>query len=135
MASQKLIHIAIDQYTVTASNVSGATPVVFDNQDDVVLSEGVLSYIKQKVTFMEDKQIELGTPTVRKREGIVVIIIYVRKGTGTLDRDVLYDKMVKCFRSQLIGGATFLDPKMMAQGDSENWNASSYKIPFYFYEP
>lgn len=135
MPNQKTVHISIDQFTATASAVGGATSVVYDNQNDVDLSGGLVSYIKQKVTFTDDKQIELGNTTLRKREGMVVIIIYVRKGKGSLDRDVLYDKMVKCFRSQVIGGATFLDPKMMAQGDSENWNASGYKIPFYFYEP
>ncbi len=131
MATEKTVHASIDAFTLTHA---GSIPVIFDNQDDTSLSVGAISWIKQKVTFTKDKQCELGNTTRRKREGKVVIIIYVRKGIGSGARDDLYS-VVKSFRSQLVGAAVFLNPEIMAQGDTENWNATAYQIPFYFYEP
>lgn len=132
MATQKAVHIAIDQFLV--AQLAGV-PCVFDNQDDTELSKGTVSFIKQKVHFKNDKQHELGNVTSRKIDGIVVIILNIRKGAGAADRDDLYNNVVKSFRSQIIGGATFLDPQAVASGNTDNWNLTGWQIPFYFYEP
>lgn len=131
MPNQKAVDQAIVAYTIAQA---GATPGVYDNIDDTELSKGTLPYYKQEIHFLTDNQVELGNTDLRRRNGKVVIIIYVRRGDGTGLRDDMYDKMVKCFRSKLIGGATFLNPKLLAKGNTENWNGTAYEIPFYFYE-
>lgn len=131
MSIQKAIHAAIDQFTQT--NL-GSIPGVFDNMDETQLSNGTVSYIKQKVQYTKDAQYQLGDIGSRRHDGHVVIILYIRKGTGAADRYMLYNAAVKPFRSQVISGATFLDPHQVANGKTENWDLSGWQIPFYFYE-
>lgn len=107
-------------------------PTIFTNQDDVAKSEGVDPWVKQKVLPREAKQFELGNITSARQWGVMVFIIYVRKGEGTLDRDRLYGQVINSFRSQLIGGATFQNVQPMLSGSNENWSLSGYQIPFYF---
>jgi hypothetical protein len=132
MPTQTQINIAINAHTEA---VRGVIPCIYDNVDNATLAEGSVSFIKQNVRFLTDKQNELGNTASRRIDGIVLIIIHVRKGTGTAERDAIYDAVVKSFRSLKVGGATFLDPKQVAAGNSENWNLTGWQIPFFFFEP
>lgn len=129
MLDFEAVHKSIDQHWV--ANLA-AIPTVFTNMDDVQLSEGSAPWVKQKVLPREAKQFELGNQNSARHWGVIVFIIYVRKGVGTLDRDRLYGQVVNSFRSQLIGGATFKDSQPMLSGSNENWFLSGYQIPFYF---
>lgn len=134
MADELTIHKAIDAFTKTLVD-SYSIPCVFGNQDDTTLSNGTVSFVKQRVQFLKDCQNELGDTTSRRIDGVVVIIIHVRKGQGDADRDSIRLNVVKSFRSRVIGGATFLDPKAVAAGNTENWNLTGWQIPFFYYEP
>lgn len=129
MLDAVVVHQAIDIHT--AAEFSDV-PVVFTNQDDTALSQGETPYLKQKVIFREDRQFELGNTVSSRQFGVVVITIYVRKGTGSMARDTLYQRVRTAFRSRMIGGATFQNVQPMRYGESENWCISAYQIPFYF---
>ena len=123
------VHSAIDVHTLAQFP---DVPIIFTNQDDTALSQGTAPWLKQKVIFREDRQFELGNTSSSRQWGVVVIIIHVRAGTGSLARDTLYQRVLNCYRSRLIGGATFLNVQPMRQGENENWCLSAYQIPFYF---
>lgn len=123
------IHKAVDIYTAAQFP---DVPVVYANQDETTLAEGNISWLKQKVVFREANQFELGNVDSARQKGVVVFIIYVRKGSGSLDRDTLYQRVLNSFRSKQIGGATFLNVQPMLQGGNENWSLTGLQIPFYF---
>jgi hypothetical protein len=129
MLDAKTVHKSIDQYTAAQF---ADVPVVYTNQDDTVLSQGEEAWMKQKVIFRENRQFELGNTSSSRNWGVVVITIFVRKGTGSLVRDTLYDRVRNAYRSRMIGGATFLNVQPMRYGENENWCLSAYQIPFYF---
>jgi len=129
MYTEEQIHISIDQHTAAQFP---AMPIVFDNQDDTAASQGAVPWLKQKVVFKTANQIILGNTTPFRGTGAVVFIIYVRKGTGTSDRDKLHQRVIDSFRSQQIGGATFLNAQLLNRGESENWQLIGLQIPFFF---
>ena len=129
MPTPEQVHIAIDS-RMAAEFVD--VPVLYSNQLDTVPSQGQTPYIKQNVRFNEAKQFELGRTTSKREYGALVFIIHVRVDTGTLARDRLYRRMVDLFRSQLVGGATFLNVQPLMEGRNENWFMSGHQIPFYF---
>ena len=131
MTTQKSVNIALIAYM---ESHRGSYPVVYGNVDDADLANGQATYLKMSVTFRKDKQHQLGDVNSRRIDGEVLIIINVRKGVGDADRDDAYDAVVKSFRSQVIGGATLLDPELLAKGNTENWSLTAWKIPFYFYD-
>lgn len=123
------VHQAID--THTAAEFSDV-PVVYTNQNDESFVQAGVAFLKQKVIFREDRQFELGNTSSSRQHGVVVIMIYVPRGTGTLLRDTIYQRVRNAFRSRMIGGATFLNVQPVRYGESENWCISAYQIPFYF---
>lgn len=129
MLDEETIHKAID--TLWLASLSDV-PTVFSNMDDTAQSLGTEAWIKQKVEFREVKQFELGNTDSSRNWGVLVFIIHYRRGTGTLDRDRLYRRVVNLFRSQLVGGATLLNVQPLISGGSQNWAMSGYQIPFYF---
>ncbi len=129
MPTSVQVHAAVDQHTAAQFN---DIPVLYTNQDNTTLSQGTAPYIKQKVHFREDRQFELGNTSSSRQFGVLVITIYVRKGTGTFERDTLYERVRTAFRSRMIGGATFLNVQPLRSGESDNWCVSAWQIPFYF---
>lgn len=129
MLTHEEVHIAIDTYWAAQLP---SIPTIFTNQDDTQISEEQNPWVKQKVVFREAKQFELGNTNSSRNFGAMVFIIYVRKGTGTQDRDRLYQQVVDSFRSRQVGGATFQNVQPLTSGQNENWHMSAYQIPFYF---
>lgn len=124
-----VVHSAIDQHT--QDTLTGLT-IIYTGQDDLEASNGQASWVKQKVLFSDSKQFELGNTASSRNWGKVVIYIYTRKGSGSADRDNILQRVVNCYRSRKIGGATFLNVQPLTNGESENWCVSGFQIPFYF---
>lgn len=125
------VHAAVDAYT--QSEMTGI-PVIFGNVEDPTVSEGTAAFLKQRVIFTSDSQFILGAPQSSRKRGSVIFIINVRKNKGDKDRNILLDKVLKSFRSKVIGGATFLNGRVVSSGQSENWLLTGVEIPFYFDE-
>ncbi len=123
------VHQAIDSYT---ASMFPDVPVLYTNQINDSLSNGTVPFIKQSVFFLQDTQLELGNSSTSRQRGTVVIIIYTRKGTGSMSRDTLYQRVRLAFRNKLIGGATFQEVQSLRNSLSEQWQMSAYQIPFFF---
>lgn len=119
---------------ITAAAVAAFNdvPIIFTNQDDTSLSEGTASWIKFKVNPANSNQLQLGDNISSRELGVLVFIIYIRKGQGTLERDRLYKRVLDLYRNKMVGGATFKGSQPLLAGNNENWFVAGYQIPFYF---
>lgn len=125
------VHAAIDQHTLSSFP---SIPVIFGNTENLVLSEQQNPFLKQRVLFVTDSQFQLGDVVSSKKTGSVIFIVHTRKNTGDADRNSLQDLVLKSFRSKVIGGATFLNARVISSGETENWSLTGIEIPFFFYE-
>lgn len=124
---------AIDLHTKAQIEDLG-TPVVYGNQDREALSAGTAPFLSQKVVFTGVNQFILGHTIPGRHFGSVVFLIHVRKGVGDGPRNTLYDKVVKSFRSQVVGGAKFLNAQIQGQDEVDGWSLTGVVVPFYFEE-
>lgn len=134
MPTEIEVHAAIDTLTNAEIETTAGIPVVYGNQSNVSLSGGTIAFLTQRVIFTNDNQLGLGNTASRKHLGSLIFIIHCRKGTGDFDRNRLQAAVVNSFRSRVVGGATLLNAKSVAQGDTDNWTLSGIQIPFYFFE-
>lgn len=128
------VQLAVDLRTRDALELGLPVPVVYGNQSRPELSTGSVPFLKQRVLLFTDKQIGLGNAVPRRRRGSVVFQIHVPVGIGDKARNDLMDEVLKSFRSQLIGGATFENGRMVSSGETLNWSITGVEIPFYFDE-
>lgn len=126
------VHSAID--TAAAAAFLNKYPGIFGNQKDLSLSSGTVSYFRERVHFPESNQFELGSPGRSRTEGVVVFTLYVRKGAGDGDRNLMSDIIAQAFRSKQFGGATFLGMRELPYQETENWCLTGVQIPFHFDE-
>jgi len=117
---------------VAAESALNDVAKIYTNMDDTSLSNGTASWIKFKVNPTNSKQLQLGDTDSSREWHALVFIIYVRKGSGTQDRDRLYKRVLDLYRNKLVGGATFMDSQPLLTGNNENWFLAGYLIPFYF---
>lgn len=108
--------------------------VLHGNQTDVEQSKGEVSYVRQRTYFPETNQLFLGNQDSSRTRGTVVFTIYVRRGKGDGDRNVIANLLAKGVRSKSFGGVTFMDMREMPNQDTENWCLTGVQIPFYFDE-
>lgn len=126
------IRTSLDAHTATTLGTTPAIPFLYGNTENVGLSEGTTSYVKQRVIFTTDKQMDLGNRCSRRVRGYVNFLIHVRYDSGDLDRDLISERLAKAFRSQQIGGATMMDAQVVGSLRSEAWAITALNIPFYF---
>lgn len=124
---------AVDLHTKVQIEDLG-TPVVYGNQDRESLSKGTAAFLTQRVIFEEVRQFILGNVTPGRHFGSIVFLIHVRKGVGDGPRNILFDIVVKSFRSQVIGGAKFLNAQIQGQDEIDGWVLTGVVVPFYFEE-
>jgi hypothetical protein len=125
---------AIDDAAVAAMGVFPAVPLLHGNVSDLTLSKGEVSYVRQRSYFPENNQLFLGNQDSSRTRGTVVFTIYVRRGKGDGDRNMIADRIIKAFRSKQFGGVTFYDAREMPNSDTDNWCLTGIQIPFYFDE-
>jgi hypothetical protein len=125
---------AIDEAADAMASVDPAFPLLHGNVLDLALSEGQTSYVRQRTYFPEDNQLFLGNQDSSRHRGTVVFTIYVRRGKGDGDRNLIADRITKAFRSKQFGGVTFYDAREMPNSDTDNWCLTGVQIPFYFDE-
>lgn len=124
---------AIDLHTKAQIEDLG-TPVVYGNQDREALSIGSVPFLSQRVVFEAANQLVLGNTAPARHFGSVIFLIHVRKGVGDGQRNTLLDKVVKSFRSQVVGGAKFLNAQLQGQDEVDGWVLTGVVVPFYFEE-
>lgn len=129
MPTQQSVHAALD--TAAATALSG-TPIAFENVNYDELSSGEIPFVSVTVNFRSNSQFELGRPTFGRTKGAIFFIIHIRKGTGTAARDSLQTTIQAAFRSQLIGGATLFNAKIINLGEDKQWAKTGIEIPFQF---
>jgi hypothetical protein len=125
---------AIDDAAEAAMAIAPAIPLLHGNVSDLSLSLENVSYVRQRTHFPEHNQLFLGNQDSSRHRGTVVFTIYVRRGKGDGDRNLIADRIVKAFRSKQFGGVTFYDAREMPNSDTENWCLTGIQIPFYFDE-
>jgi len=126
------IHSLIDSETQT--EFSPEFPIIYGNQDDSVLLEGVQPFIKQSVLFNDFSQFQLGVPENSRIYGSILIHCYVKQGTGFGVRNTVLSKVVNRFRNKAYNiGLTTLAVTSSAEGTRQNWNVTSIIVPFYFH--
>lgn len=118
-----------------ADTVLAGYPVLHGNQLDVTQSQGETSYVRQRTYFPETSQLFLGNQDSDRTRGTVVFTIYVRRGKGDGDRNVIANLLAKGIKSKRFGGVNFMGiMKEMPNQDTENWCLTGVQIPFYFDE-
>jgi hypothetical protein len=124
----------IDDAADAVASADPVFPLLHGNVLDTSLSLAQNSYVRQRSYFPEDNQLFLGNQDSSRHRGTVVFTIYVRRGKGDGDRNLIADRIIKAFRSKQFGGVTFLDAREMPNSDTDNWCLTGIQIPFYFDE-
>lgn len=132
MATKADIRDAFDALTAATLAISPAIPVIYGNVENVSLSEGTSPFVKQRILFTSNSQMELGNRCARRKRGYISFAIYVRYDTGDLDRDLILERLEDAFRSREVGDATTLDAQVVGSMRAENWAVTALQVPFYY---
>lgn len=131
MPTKSQVHTALDN--LTTSVFSGYT-IIFSNQENHSPSEGILPYIKQKVSFNSYVPTSLGVDTCKQRRvrGYILFIIHSRVGSGEAQRNAIESLIDSNFTVRVIGGATMEGSRKVSELVTEGWSIVGVQVPFFF---
>src|SRR5690606_11447255 len=136
MPSLAQAQTALDNRAILAFAGSGAV-LLHGNQSDSEVSQGSAPYIRFRVVFSTNRQLQLGrreadAPCPRRNEGYVLIVIHTRKGTGDGQRNSRQERVNQPFPSRTVGGVTLRGARVVSVGETVNWAILGIQIPFHF---
>lgn len=120
----------IDQRITSA--VTGVT-VVKTNQDadQAFAASPQANFIHFKVMWGGARQIELGAPANYRIDGVLSAVIYTARGKGPAEGNVLVQKVLDAFRSQMVGDITFYSAEILPRREAGAWEVIGVQIPFF----
>jgi len=105
-------------------------PIFFENGPEPDLDAVANTWLDVELSFGEASSVTLGARPRGRQTGFLIVRVFARQGTGTLDQDVLTEALVELLRPQHLGGATLEFPKRLAGVALKGWSKAGLMVPF-----
>jgi len=108
-------------------------PVYYENQETVDLDTVGDAFLKIEITYPYARQSSVELKPMTRVDGLLMIDIWARAGTGTRGGMVFYDYLHTLFAYKNLSGVQIAAPTQDKPAIQSGWHQQQMAIPFVFH--